>query len=367
MTTPWKPTGRWKEKFRKALDDAFDEASIELLTGDFFPPPDRFSKIAAPGINKTFQFRLFELIEVARMNDWLLDLVAAAHERRPKNPELSAIAEELGLSSAGPRLDNPTGKPFEEIIQENARFINPEILRTRLPLLEGQVCWIDIPGGGGTGFLVGPDLVLTNDHVIQRLRTGQARWQDVKCRFDYKQAIDGTTLDRKKQIEVGLDATGPLVNSRPPSRYDWDPALGDSQPEEIDCALLRLADDVGNTPVGGGMGDVQAERRGWIDANSVASPLAAGNQVFLLQHPKGEPLQLSIGTVKEFNASGTRVRYDANSKDGSSGSPCLNVDLQLVALHHARDPAYPPKWNQAIPFGCVQQVFKKYGVIVPSP
>jgi len=363
----WQPTGAWKEKFRKALDGAFNEASIELLTGDFFPPQDLFSKIAAPGLSKTFQYRLHELIEEARMNDWLLDLVAAAHERRPKNPELSAIAEDLGLTIAGPRLDNPTGKPFEEIIQANAKFLNLAILLTKLPLLEGQACWVDIPGGGGTGFLVGPDLVLTNDHVIQRLLEGKASWKDVKCRFDYKQAIDGTTLARKKQTEVGLDTTKPLVDRWPPSKYDWNPALGDAESDEIDCALLRLAENVGDTPVGGGMGDPQVQRRGWIDATFAPPPLAAGNQVFLLQHPKGEPLQLSIGTVNAFNASGTRLRYDANSKDGSSGSPCFNVDLQLVALHHAHDAAFPPKWNQAIPFGCVQKVFHDHGVVLPAP
>jgi hypothetical protein len=364
--TFWQPTGAWNKRFRQALDRAFDEAAIELLTVDFFPQ-SLFSKISAPGIGKPFEVRLHELIAYARMNDWLLDLVAAAHERRPRNPELSAIAEDLGLTITGPRLDNPTGKPFEEIILANAKFLNLAILRTKLPLLEGQVCWVDIPGGGGTGFLVGPDLVLTNDHVIQSLQEGKAMWQDVKCRFDYKQAIDGTTLDRKKQTEVALDTTNPLVDNRPPSQFDWNPTLGDAGPEEIDCALLRLAENVGDTPVGGGMGDPQAQRRGWINATVTPPPLAAGNQVFLLQHPKGEPLQLSIGTVKEFNVSGTRLRYDANSKDGSSGSPCFNVDLQLVALHHARDPANPPKWNQAIPFGCVQKVFHEHGIVVPSP
>jgi hypothetical protein len=84
--------------------------------------------------------------------------------------------------------------------------------------------------------------------------------------------------------------------------------------------------------------------------------------VFLLQHPEGEPLQLTIGTVTAFNGAATRVRYDANSKDGSSGSPCFDADLRLVALHHAHDPHYPPAWNQAVPIGMVHQVWEKHGV-----
>ncbi len=357
MPDYWQPTGAEKQKLREALAQAFDEPSLSLLISDYFSP-ETFAGIspASPGI--TFEFRIYQLIEHARMNDWLADLVAAARKRRPRNLKIAAIAEGIGLTITGARLDNPTNRPFEEIIQANAKFIDPNLFREKLGLLEGQVCWVDIPGGGGTGFLVGPDLVLTNDHVIDRLREGQASWQDVKCRFDFKKAIDGSPVDQKKQTEVKLDATKWLVDRLPPSKYDWDPNLSNASPQELDYALLRLAERVGDRPVGGDTVDPRAEPRGWIDASVKPPALAAGNQVFLLQHPRGEPLQLAIGTVKEFNANGTRLRYDANSRDGSSGSPCFNADLQLVALHHAHDTGFPPKWNQAIPFGVIQKVWK---------
>ena len=223
MPDAWRPSGAWKLKFREALEDAFDDASMELLTADYFPVRNQFSRVAPTGVGKTFEFRLHELITNALMDDWLADLVAAAHERRPRNSELSAIAEELGFGIAGRRLDGVAGSSLEEIVQANAKLLNPVLFRTKLPLLEGQVCWVDVPGGGGTGFLVGPDLVITNDHVIERLRKGNARWQDVKCRFDYKQPIDGATLVLKKPTEVMLDVGAPLVDSRPPSKFDWQP------------------------------------------------------------------------------------------------------------------------------------------------
>jgi hypothetical protein len=335
---------------------------MELLTSDYFSPTT-FSRVASPGLGKTFQVRLQELIEEARMNDWLLDLVAAAHEVRPKNAALGAIAEEVGLTITGPRLSNPTGRPLEELIQANARFINPATFYERLPALEGQVCWIEIPGGGGTGFLVGPDLVLTNQHVIERVRSNQTRWQDVRCRFDYRQPTVGSALEKKKSTEVGL-AERWLVDSRPPSQYDWNPTLGDARPGETDSALIRLAERVGELPLGGVSTDPEAEPRRWIDTTVEPAALTAGNQVFVLQHPEGEPLQLTIGTVTEFNDAGTRVRYNANSKDGSSGSPCFDADLQLVALHHAHDPAYPPTWNQAIPLALLQKVWRDNGVVI---
>jgi len=352
------------QKFREALDAAFDEPSMEMLTTDYFSPSLAFSKVSPPGPSRTYEYRLHELINQARMNDWLLDLVAAARERRPKNAALTTIAEDLGLTITGPRIDNPTDRTLEELIQVNAEFINPAEFYEGLHRLEGQVCWIDMPGGGGTGFLVGHDLVLTNQHVIERVTRGEARRQDVRCRFDYRQPLDGSKLGKKMLTEVGLAADW-LVDAQPPSPHDWNPAVGDAAPEETDSALIRLEDRVGDRPVGGPTADPMAEPRGWIDANAEPPRLANGNQVFLLQHPKGGPLQLSIGTVTAFNAAGTRLRYNANSKDGSSGSPCFDARLRLAGLHHAHDPAYPPTWNQAIPLGLIQQGWRDHGVAVP--
>lgn len=360
----WQPTGAWMLRFRKALDETFDETAVELLTVDYFHPA-AFSKIASPGPGKTFEFRLQELIQRARMEDWLLDLVAAARERRPGSAKIAKIAEELGLTITGPRVDNPTGQPLEAVIRENAKFIDPAIFYERLPALEGQVCWIDIPGGGGTGFLVGPDLVLTNHHVVAPIAARAVRVQDVRCVFDYREPTDGPALTKKKPTKAALAADW-HVGSWPPSQYDWDPTLGDAAPHEIDAALIRLADQVGELPLGGLSSDPAAPARGWIAITQQPPPLAAGEQVFLLQHPKGGALRLTIGSVTEFNAAGTRVRYDANSRDGSSGAPCFDADLRLVALHHAHDPAYPPAWNQAVPLAVLQKVWQDNGLALPE-
>jgi len=350
----WTPSGPWTMRFRKALDDAFDEGSFTLLLADYFDLA--FAKVSAPGFGKEFANRLNEVMEKARMEDWLLDLVVAARERRPKNAGLASIAQDLGLTIAGPRLINTTGKSLEDIVRDNAKFINPAVFTERLPQLEGQVCWIDIPGGGGTGFLVGADLVLTNNHVVQRIRNGDARAQDVTCRFDYRQALDGSVPTRTP-VAVRL-ATDWLVDSKPPSIFDWDPDLGEADEEDSDYALIRLEEAIGDLPVGGDTVDALAQPRGFVDTAGDVPALTTGNQVFLLQHPRGEPLQLTVGTIVAFNQAGTRVRYDANSKDGSSGSPVFDADLKLVALHHARDPAEPPQWNQAIPFAVVKKVWK---------
>lgn len=366
MPGDWQPTRLTITRFRRALYEAFDEPSIGLLTTDYFAP-DTFNKLAPPGPGMTFEFRLQELIDQAKMNDWFADLVAAARERRPNDTEISKIATEIGLTLSGPRLTNPTGLPLEALIQRNARFIIPATFYQRLPQLEGQVCWIKMPGGGGgTGFLVGADIVFTNHHVISPLIKGDINARDVKCIFDYRQPLGGTGLERKKPTLVGL-AQHWLINSWPPSPYDGEPRGGDAAPEHIDSALLRLAEPIGELPLGGPTSDSYAQPRQWINLNANPERLTIGSQIFLLQHPGGEPLQMAVGTVKQFNDSGTRIRYDANSKPGSSGSPCLDADLQFVALHHARDPHDPPGWNQAIPLIAIKRALRDAGIVAASP
>jgi V8-like Glu-specific endopeptidase len=51
------------------------------------------------------------------------------------------------------------------------------------------------------------------------------------------------------------------------------------------------------------------------------------------------------------------VTYRTNTLGGSSGSPCFNADLELIALHHGSDPdfhpAHTPEYNEGIPFDTI--------------
>src|SRR5207245_1159535 len=103
--------------------------------------------------------------------------------------------------------------------------------------------------------------------------------------------------------------------------------------DELDFALLRLVASAGEDPIGGDEGT-----RGWITLPQVAARPEVNEIVFIVQHPKGSPLKLAIGNILSANANRTRIRYDANTEKGSSGSPCFNVRLDPVAIHHAGDP-----------------------------
>ena len=351
MTEYWTPTRN--EKFRTALMNAFDEQSFDLLLQDYFGL--KFPALASPGYGVSLEFRMQVVIRQARSEDWVLDLVGAARERRPKNPQLAALANELGMTISGARLINKTPATLEALVNSNSKFIKMAAFLENLGILQGQVCWIKMPKGGGTGFLVGPDLVLTNYHVMSPVIEQKISAADVICQFDYLEPIDGPKITTKKLTEVKLHPEGWKIDTQPTSDFDSDNDLGEPATDESDFALIRLLEAIGDSPVGGTTLDTEAPKRSWISIPPNVPPIAAGTVLFLLQHPLGEPLQLAVGSVSKFNSAGTRVRYDASSKKGSSGSPCFDSDLQLVALHNGRDVNDPPSWNQAIPFGLIRK------------
>jgi V8-like Glu-specific endopeptidase len=90
--------------------------------------------------------------------------------------------------------------------------------------------------------------------------------------------------------------------------------------------------------------------------------------LFIVQHPAAAPLKLAFDSeaVLAVNGNGTRVTYTTNTLGGSSGSPCFNQHLELVALHHAGDPDYTPMYaptfNEGIPIGAIRQRLQRRGL-----
>ena len=67
--------------------------------------------------------------------------------------------------------------------------------------------------------------------------------------------------------------------------------------------------------------------------------------------PAGESTrEIAWGNVISFPGMGNRVRYDVTTASGSSGAPCFTLDLDIIGLHQAAEPASNPRYNQAIPF-----------------
>ncbi|SDR37832.1 Trypsin-like peptidase domain-containing protein [Rhizobiales bacterium GAS113] len=199
-----------------------------------------------------------------------------------------------------------------------------------------SVCRIEINGKPtGTGFLVGPDSVLTNFHVVEKVLGGDNKFTAaVSCRFDFAEAESG-----------GVDA-GTSVGVASPC-LDWsrygaaentsDPSSSLPEADELDYALLKLDHSVGNRPAPGAWG-----KRGWITIPAKAPSLSRDSPLIIIQHPLTGPKVADRNDkgVVGLNPRNNRLIYVNETYPGSSGAPCLTADYELVALHHYGDPAW---------------------------
>jgi hypothetical protein len=334
-------TGQQLKALRSALVDAFNSTSFEQMLR--FELNKKVENIAGSGPLNAVTYKV---IDAAEMEGWTLDLVRAARIANPGNALLHQVADSLLLSST--RDIEPAALNFEKVVRDGVPFLDPKPFREKLGRLEQQVCSIELNGTGyGSGVLVGADYVLTNHHVVSKAAPNTK----IACRFDFAATgDDNTIINQGTAVEVAPE----LVDFSPPSANDPNLTNGDPSDDELDYALLRLTREVGSEPAGSG-NNPAADVRGWTQLG--ASSANANDPLLVLQHPQNpvnwklEPLKLTIGRALGLVADGRRLRHDANTLPGSSGSPCFSAALEFVALHHAGgDSRYGhANFNQAIP------------------
>lgn len=229
-----------------------------------------------------------------------------------------------------------------------------EVWLQRADTVKRQVCRIQYDGAAaGTGFLVGPAAVLTNWHVVEAA-VANGEVAALSCTFGYVARADGT---RETGVDVAVKA---VADSSPyaPAETTANPDQPEPSAEELDYALLLLADPVGSEAFR------DRPARGWMNLSEAAPAQAAGAPLLIVQHPDGAPMKLALDTnaVIGHFGSGRRLRYRTNTDPGSSGSPCLDLDWNLVALHHFGDPAWQkPQFNQGVPIALIAQRLRARG------
>ena len=347
----------------KALAEALERA---------FPDPSKLNQMLTARLDQALNAiappyplsdATFEVVTFYKAKGHLLRLIAAARASQPDNPQLALVAEKFQLATT-----TQSQPQLEKIVKKTSVPFDVAIWRERLAKREACVCRIELPTNNGmaygTGFLVGADLVLTNHHVMAPAiahRDGkftpgglQADAKKVIVRFDYK-ALEGKPLN--PGVEVAL-AEEWHVDSSPHSIADTQakPKKDTPTTDELDYALIRLAEPVASEPIQlGNDTDKDAKPRGLIEMPATAWPFVDQPTLYILQHPQGEPMALAMDleSKMELNSNGTRVIHQTGTKPGSSGSPCFNQFWDLIALHHAGDPAYPDlhpdAFNEAVP------------------
>jgi hypothetical protein len=374
------------KKIHQAIVSSFNQDDLAMLLRFTFDV-DLSDYVGNVG----FRQAVMVILNQAENEGWIPELVTAVAKERPKRPDVQAVYRELaaGLVSEvlraevdakvkeayakffgqKPPVDIQAGGKseatvptmdvgLERTLREDLGFFDVARWTTMLARLTGQVCRVELNDADatmGTGFLVGPDTLLTNYHVLESVIEGALPAAQVRFRFDYKTRPDGTPSDGTLVELAGPDQRASwLLSSAKSSAAEKAGKPDDAAPtaDELDYALVRLARKIGDEPVDNG-----GQARGWVYVPSSQPMLAGIPALMILQHPRRETLKLAFDTRPNavLRAGGLRVRYLTNTEGGSSGSPCFDKDWNLLALHHYGDPGFDhPPYNQGIPIGKIR-------------
>ena len=178
-------------------------------------------------------------------------------ERFGVSPRFTTLEGVQQQRIAGPQLElkiRATGTTFD---------IGPWL--RKIGEIEARVCRIEYPelADQATGFLVGPDLVLTNYHVVEPIIDHPAIAGTVALRFDYKVADDGVTV--QKGVVYKLAQQHWLAHFSEYADTDGQlPPATNAPADKLDFAFLRVNGKPGDDPVGGPTKDPSPTPRGWI-------------------------------------------------------------------------------------------------------
>jgi len=294
------------------------------------------------------------------------EFVLFARQANDTDPALYDFARRYGLTTLLPKAADHAG--VEALIRRRLGTLNAVEWFARGAAVGncvGRLSDGDQPIG--TAFLVGPGVALTNYHVVRRFIDEGADPATLSLRLDFMMNPDG-----------GLDGAAPPVRLAPGAAWlidhselhpSDDPATHPEQPSNLrepvdvppdllDYALLRLDGRPGEATVGS-----TGRRRGWLRLSGDDHDFAYHGALLLFHFPEGRQLGFSLDTdsYAQANASGTRIFHRSNTEFGSSGSPCLDLDWNLVALHQGFNTFAGVRLNRAAPTSAIHALLVTRG------
>ncbi|MFC6099102.1 endonuclease [Olivibacter domesticus] len=212
------------------------------------------------------------------------------------------------------------------------QFINDRLLRERvikgddildvnyleMGVVAGRsVCRITIASpdgeeGYGTGFLIAPFIVITNNHVLPNADYGRLSY----AAFDYEKGTNGLP----KQVKY--------------FRFDCSRLFYTN--EELDYSIIALESITAD-----GLHNIS--EFAFLTLNPNLGKTKEGNYVSIIQHPDGKMKKVALRENQVTNLDMPKfIRYMTDTKQGTSGAPVFNDKWEVVALHHAGIPKYNP-------------------------
>ena len=160
--------------------------------------------------------------------------------------------------------------------------------------------------GFGTGFMVSPRLMMTNNHVLEEATS--AGFSSVQ--FNYYETSPGNI---SAPIEFRLDPGAFFITD---------------QPLDFTLVALRQLDVSGKHKL----------NIGWNPLIRQSGKAIVGERVNIIQHPNGEPMRVVVHDNTIEDVFDDYLHYVADTQPGSSGSPVYNDQWKVAALHHSGVP-----------------------------
>lgn len=178
--------------------------------------------------------------------------------------------------------------------------------------VQRAVGYVEVVAAGvsstGSGFLISPDLFLTNAHVIGNIDSARG----AQVIFDRQAGDNGRPLA----------TTGYLLD---PDRF----ALF-SPENELDYALVAVGERLS--------GAAELSALGFCPLSNRPDKHRLGMAVNIVQHPVAAPKLIAIRNNVLTHRTDRTLLYETDTDHGSSGSPVFNDLWEVIALHHWGEP-----------------------------
>jgi|WetSurMetagenome_2_1015567.scaffolds.fasta_scaffold02787_3 V8-like Glu-specific endopeptidase len=168
--------------------------------------------------------------------------------------------------------------------------------------------------GYGTGFMISPHLMITNNHVLPDISYAK----NSKIEFNYQLDIQNNLL--KSEI-FRLDSVSFYHTSK-----------------ELDFTIVSVLPESSDR--------VPISNFGWNKLSKEVGKTIVSQWLNIIQHPKGMPKRVSVRENQLIDVLDNFLQYKTDTAPGSSGSPVFNERWEVVGVHHSGVWATDSKGNK---------------------